>query len=126
MTSDITRLRSVLADVIASSTHREAIEIAAAALTPSSKPQTPPSRHYPVAETLADLTPDAWCIVGKQTGEWPEWIIPFEEVKTFQNMRNAGQVTSTLARAGDGWLILARRVRVPTVRRPLTKREIGI
>lgn len=118
---ELTRLRSAMALVLKSQDHPEACRIATAALAPPPKPP----REYAEAQTLADLDPHAWRIVGRHIGDKPSYTIPGDEVSTFQRLRDDGLITSALALRGDYRLILARRLKPPPEARPKAPRRIS-
>lgn len=106
---ELTRLRSIIRDA----QHADTLDRTRAILETALAPQPKPPREYAEAQTLADLTPDAWRIVGRH-GIWddfPRWVIPLDEIKTFQHLRDEGLISSALKRVGEDQLILARRVR---------------
>jgi hypothetical protein len=114
---ELTRLRSAMALVLKSQDLTEVRTLATAALAPP--------REYAEAQTLADLDPHAWRIVGRHIGDKPSYTIPGDEVSTFQRLRDDGLITSALALRGDYRLILARRLRPAPEARPKAPRRIS-
>jgi hypothetical protein len=120
---ELTRLRSVLEHVLKASDLTEAHLIAAEALAPMPTPKPP--REYEEAQTLADLDPHAWRIVGRQVEGRPRYTIPADEVPMFQHLRDDGLITSAQAHREGHCLILARRLRerVPDANQMLRRRN---
>lgn len=78
---------------------------------------------YPEAETLADLVPGKWRIIGyqkaidrkyKQTladySNHTRYTIPNDEIKTVEYLRDKGAITTALYRDGQDFLLLAQRL----------------
>lgn len=118
---ELSRLRSAMELVLKARDLAEVRWVAAAALAPPPKPP----REYAEAQTLADLDPHAWRIVGRHIGDKPRYTIPGDEVSTFQRLRDDGLITSALALRGDYRLILARRLKPPPEARPKPPRRIS-
>lgn len=120
-TQDPTRLRSALTEILSAVYLTEAHAIAAKALEPPPKPPC----EYAEAETLADLDPHGWRIVGRWTRHGTVWCIPLDEVATLKERRSLGQFTSTQARQGDHFVILARRLLEVPDARPMLRKVIS-
>lgn len=117
---ELTRFRSALYSIAEAPTLNVAHRIAANALAPPPKPL----KEYAEAQTLADLDPHAWRIVGRHIGDKPpRYTIPGDEVSTFRRLRDDGLITSTLALRGDYRLILARRLRPATEAKTVLQRR---
>jgi hypothetical protein len=84
----------------------------------------PEPSQYRVAQTLADLDPDAWRIIGRQlpaptvpigcvrtSRKQTAWSIPEDEIATVESQRSGGRLITALCRDGNEFLILARWAR---------------
>jgi hypothetical protein len=120
---ELTRLRVAMELVLKASDITEAHLIADEALVPLPTPKTP--RQYEEAQSLADLDPHAWRIVGRQVEGRPRYTIPADEISKFQHLRDAGLITSAQAHREGHCLILARRLRerVPDANQMLRRRN---
>jgi hypothetical protein len=120
---DLTRLRSAMQLVLQARNLAEAHLIAIEALVALPTPKPP--REYEEAQTLADLDPNAWRIVGRQVEGRPRYTIPADEISKFQHLRDAGLITSAQAHREGHCLILARRLRerVPEAKQMLRRRN---